>query len=157
ARAAEYNQEDCERPAAVLWPDAAREWEPLLPALQKAMPHLLTLGEFDAAFPSGPAIWLRPMLAPAPGLRPWPAETVPVIYLPGFSRQQLRAVEDCPLALQPVAELQYRGVIWSQVNTRDWTVLAYLVNKQAGLGVDVAHDAATTEALRHALVKLAGV
>ena len=43
---------------------------------------------------------------------------LPVIYLPGVSRQDLRAVETCPDHLKPIVELQYRGVIWSQINAR---------------------------------------
>ena len=43
-----------------------------------------------------------------------------------MGRHDLRAVEDCPRALQPLAELQYRGVIWTHRNGRDWTVAGFL-------------------------------
>jgi hypothetical protein len=59
---------------------------------------------------------------------------VPVVYLPGVSRAELRAIESCPRDLQPLAELQYRGVFWSQVNAKDWTVSAFLSSKNGGLG-----------------------
>ena len=55
----------------------------------------------------------------------------------------------------PLAELQYRGVFWSQANHRDWTVLAFLQSAEGGLGLDVARDNATLEAMKAALVKLA--
>ena len=72
----------------------------------------------------------------------WPEGTIPIVYMPGVSRQMLRAVETCPRELQPLAELQYRGVLWSQVSARDWTILAFLKSKD-GLGLDVAQDHAT--------------
>ena len=70
---------------------------------------------------------------------------------PGVSRAELRAIESCPRDLQPLAELQYRGVFWSQVNTKDWTVSAFLSSKNGGLGLDVAQDKATQEALAQVL------
>ena len=62
---------------------------------------------------------------------------VPVLYLPGVGRQDLRAVESCPESLKPLAELQYLGVIWSQVNGKDWTILTFLKSDQDGLGVEL--------------------
>jgi hypothetical protein len=31
-------------------------------------------------------------------------------------------------------ELHYRGIVWSQINARDRTILAYLKSDQGGLG-----------------------
>ena len=62
---------------------------------------------------------------------------VPILYLPGVSRQDLRAGGDCPLDLQPLIELQYRGAVWHQRNGRDWTVEAFLTSED-GLGLDIA-------------------
>jgi hypothetical protein len=61
---------------------------------------------------------------------------------------------ECPPALMPLAELQYRGAFWSQVNHKDWTVLAFLQSADGGLGLDVARDNATLDAMKTALVKL---
>ena len=61
---------------------------------------------------------------------------MPIIYLPGVSRATLRATEDCPHELKPLAELQYRGVIWSQANAKDWTIAAYLQTEKGGLQPD---------------------
>ena len=58
-----------------------------------------------------------------------------MLYLPGYSRQDMRALETCPVELQPLAELQYRGVLWSQRNGRDWTVNAFLQSRDGGLGI----------------------
>ena len=71
--------------------------------------------------------------------------------LPGVSRADLRAIETCPRELQPLAELQYRGLYWSQLNGRDWTVNAFLASSRGGLALDVAADQATQRALLRAL------
>lgn len=151
-RAGNYNQNDQTPPAAILWPDKERQWEPLLPALRLRLP-LLTLGSYDAAARTGPATYLRCMIAGALEDR-LPAGSVPVIYLPGYSRHDVRAVEDCPKPLQPLAELQYRGVIFSHKNGRDWTIAGFLQSPD-GLGIPVGADAATREAMQRSLLKLA--
>lgn len=148
-RAASYNRADMVPPAAVLWTDGGHRWESVVPRLRTELP-LLTLGPYDPEARSGPAIWIRCALAGVlPGLEL--LEGVPVIYLPGVSRAGLRAVEDCPKELQPLAELQYRGVLFTQKNGRDWTPAAFLQNR---LGIRVGEDAATREALARALPKL---
>jgi hypothetical protein len=63
-------------------------------------------------------------------------------------RADLRAVEDCPRELQPLAELQYRAALFTQKNARDWTPAALLQNR---LGIRVGEDAVTREALARAL------
>ena len=156
-RAAQYNPNDQVAPAAVLWPDKARQWGPLIPRLRKELPHLLTLGPYNLKEKTGPAIWIKCMLARALPEADWPQETVPVLYLPGVSRHELRAVEDCPQELQPLCELQYRGVWFTQENTKDWTVYAFLTSKRGGLGLDIAATNGTREALLNALTKLADV
>jgi hypothetical protein len=147
--AAKGNSHTAAPTAAVLWPDKERQWEAALPALKQRLSGLLELGTYDPAARSGPAIWLKCAIA---GLIPEAQfDGVPVVYLPGVSRAELRAIESCPRDLQPLAELQYRGVFWSQVNTKDWTVSAFLSSKNGGLGLDVAQDKATQEALAQVL------
>ena len=60
--AALYNRSAMVGPAAILWPDEHREWEPLIPLLRVVNPYLLTLGPWDAAARTGPAIWLKCMI-----------------------------------------------------------------------------------------------
>lgn len=135
--------------AAVLWPDKERQWQAALPALQKLMPSLFVLGPYQPEQRSGPAIWLKCAIA---GVLPEVQfEGVPVIYMPGISRADLRAIKGCSRDLQPLAELQYRGVFWSQTNAKDWTISAFLSSKNGGLGLDLAQDKATQEALSQAL------
>ena len=153
--ASAHNRQDQVPPAAILWTDKDRQWEALVPLLKGRLP-LFVLGKYSPDEHVGPAYWLRCVIArrtiPHPGLLP---ESVPVLYLPGYSRQDLRALETCPVELQPLAELQYRGVLWSQTNGRDWTVNAFLQSRDGGLGISVEADHGTKKALQRSLVKLA--
>ena len=132
-KAADYNRDDVVRPAAILWPDEKREFERLLPRLRLSLPQLLTLGPYDPPTRTGPAIWIRSVLAGKIPDLAFPSDAIPILYLPGVSRSTLRATEDCPPELRPLAELQYRGVFWSQHNGKDWTVSAFLQSERGGL------------------------
>lgn len=154
--AATYNRLNQTPPVAILWTDKEAQWESLLPRLRQTLP-VLTLGPYAPENRTGPAIWLRCMVARMLPDADWPAEATPVIYLPGVSRQELRAVEDCPVELQPLAELQYRGNFWSQKSARDWTISAFLQTADGGLEIGVAADDATKESLPRALSRLADV
>lgn len=141
-------------PIALLWTDAEGQWRPVLPALRAVLPYIYSLGAYDPKSHSGPAIWLKcvveralPEVAPPPG-------TVPILYLPGVSRQDLRSGGDCPPAVQPLIELQFRGVLWHQRNGRDWTVEAFL-SSEDGVGLDISLDNRTREAMVRALSVLA--
>ncbi len=135
--------------AAVLWPDKERQWQAALPLLRRLVPGLFELGSYNPNARSGSAVWLKCAIA---GVLPQiQFQGVPVVYLPGVSRAELRAIESCPRSLQPLAELQYRGVFWSQVNAKDWTVSAFLASKNGGLGLEVAQDQVTQKALLRAL------
>lgn len=149
AKASAGNTHTAVAPAAVLWPDKDRQWESALGRMRKDWPQLLALGELNADARTGPAIWLKCAIAGA--LPEVQFKGVPILYLPGVSRAELRAIESCPRDLQPLAELQYRGVFWSQVNAKDWTVSAFLSSKNGGLGLDVAQDKPTQEALAQVL------
>ena len=154
-RAATYNERSRVAPAAILWPDEKEEWTRLLPRLRERLPQLLTLGDYDPETKTGPAIWIRCMIARTVDAADGPEEATPIVHLPGVSRQDIRAIERCPDALQPLAELQFRGTLWTQANGRDWTVRAFLVSEDGGLGLDVAADAATHQAMQRALPELA--
>lgn len=154
-RAAEYNAQDQEAPAVILWTDKDRQWEPLAPRLRAALPQLLTLGPYVPAERTGPAIWIKCVIERTLPETAWLEGVVPILYLPGVSRHELRAVDECPRELQPLAELQYRGVWFTQESTKDWTVSGFLSSKRGGLELEVVSDAATREAILQALDKLA--
>jgi len=138
--AAIYNPDIQVAPACILWPDRERQWEAVIPRLQQELPELLVLGEYKPEDKIGPAIWLRCVIGAACVEVNLPDDQTPIFYLPGVSRQDLRAVQSCPDHLKPLAELQYRGTIWSQLNSKDWTILAFMGSEQGGLGLDVAKD-----------------
>jgi hypothetical protein len=154
AEAAIYNPNDVVAPAAVLWTDRDELWRPLILRLRERLP-VLTLGAYDPTEGIGPAIWLRCMLARALPEADWEPGAIPVIYLPGVSRADFRNAEACPQPLLPLLELQYRGVLWSQRNGKDWTVAAYLQSADGGIELPVASDDATKEALKQSLAVLA--
>lgn len=140
-------------PAALLWTDADGQWGPLISFLSKVNPHLYVLGPYAPDKRQGPVIWLKcivertlPDASPAPG-------AIPILYLPHVSRQELRAGGDCPADLQPLIELQYRGTVWHQRNGRDWTVDAFLTSED-GIGLDIARDNRTHDAILRALALL---
>ena len=60
--------------------------------------------------------------------------------MPGISKLDIRAVEDCPKSLGPLAELQYRGCLFTQKNGRDWTIAAFLQSMDGGLGIETGAD-----------------
>jgi hypothetical protein len=152
--AAVFNPEVQVAPACILWPDRDRQWEAVIPVLQAELPELMILGDYAPEKRIGPAIWLSCVIAGRAEDVSLPKDRTPIFYLPGVSRQDLRAVESCPDHLKPLAELQYRGVIWSQINAKDWTILAYLKSDQGGLGLDVAQDNDAKNAMQLALYRL---
>lgn len=149
-----FNPEAQAAPACILWPDRDRQWEPAILRLQNELPEVFVLGDYSPEKRIGPAIWLRcviPRKLPDVSLS---EDRTPILYLPGISRQDLRAVETCSEYLKPLAELQYRGVFWSQSNAKDWTILAFLKSDQGGLGLDLAQDNDTKNSMQLALSRL---
>ena len=153
--AAKFNPNDVVNPCAILWTDHDSQWQPIMPQLRRLLPQLLTYGKYQPDQRIGPAIWLRSVLDLALPEVELPEGTIPIIYLPDVSRQELRAVQECSEDLKPLVELQYRGICWTQKNGKDWTVEAFLVADEGGLGLDVARNAATRNAMLGALSELA--
>lgn len=153
-RVSRYDPGTLVEPAAVLWTDADGQWQPLVSQLCPLMPELLILGDYNPEKRTGPAIWLRCVIERTLPEVELPKEATPIIYMPNVSRQTLRAGKECPDNLKPLVELQYRGIVWTQRNGRDWTIEAFLVSKQ-GLGLDVAKDNQTRQAMRRSVSRLA--
>ncbi len=142
------------RPVAVLWTDPGEEWRPLIELMLERLPELLVLGEYRPDRRSGPAIWIRCVVDRALEETVVPEDLVPIVYLPGVARRGLRAGEECPDEWKPLVELMYRGTLWLQPNGSDWTVTAFLTSPRS-LGLDIARDRATLEALARALPEVA--
>jgi hypothetical protein len=134
-------------PSVVLWTDKDRLWSAIARKLQGDLPGLITYGAYDPSSKTGPAIWIRCMLA---GVLGDEIEGTPVVYLPGVGRSDLRNAEEAARPLQPLIELQYRGILWTHPNGKDWTPAAFL----STLGLDVAADEATKSALQERLIRL---
>src|SRR6185369_522737 len=101
-----YAPGDQVAPCAVLWADPDRLWASVVPELLPLLPELYQLGGYDLQHRSGPALWLRCIEARQLDGAP-PVGATPVLYLPGVSREQLHAAEDCPPDLAALVELQY--------------------------------------------------
>lgn len=152
---ATYNSNVQVAPSVILWTDKLRQWELALPLLQAAMPELIVLGDYIPEKKMGPAIWIKCVVEHALPEVVLPADRVPIVYLPGIERRDLRAISDCPDALKPLAELQYRGCWWIYNNSgRDWTVNAFLVSSNGGVGLDVAKDEKAQQAMLRVLPEI---
>jgi len=142
------------RPAAILWTDPKREWLPLVNLFLQRVEEYFVLGDYDPQRRTGPAVWLRCAVDRTLDDLALADDQPPMIYLPGVARQHLRAGEECPEGLKPLVELLFRGTLWHQLNGSDWTVNAFLTSRKT-LGLDVAGDRATSEALLRALEEVA--
>jgi hypothetical protein len=146
-----YNANVREAPVALLWPDEAAQWQPIVGRIGERVP-IVSLGTCDPLARRGPAYWIRCVVAGTvnAGL----PDGIPVVYMPGVARNALRAVDSCPAELAPIAELQYRSQWFSRPNSRDWSVRALLSHSERGLGLFVADDAETSAALLAALDRM---
>jgi hypothetical protein len=131
-------------PVALFWPDKTRQWEGAIERLRERR-RVLTLGSYRPGGGSGPALWLRCVVAGTVEVDG--PDGLPVVYLPSVSRDEMRsaAANDQPLA--PLLPLQHRSQWFTQSNGKDWTVRALLANKDRGLGLNVAGDESTAHAL----------
>jgi len=148
--AAHVNLKTHAKPAAILWTDKDCQWQSAMALLKQHLPELVELGYYNSEARIGPAVWVK--CAVARKVLALPEELTPIIYLPGVSRKELRAIELCVEELKPLAELQYRGVWWAAPNNNsDWTVSGFLASKDIGLELDIAKDAKSHNALLQVL------
>ncbi len=138
-------------PVVLLWPDRERQFAAVVEKLRTKLP-ILTLGNWDESKWQGPAYWIRCAIAGT--IDADLGDGTPVLYLPGIGRDELRAIETCPREIAAIAELQYRGQWFAHPNGKDWTVRSVLSNRERGLGLEIADDPATGEALVGAFDRL---
>jgi hypothetical protein len=150
-QAAQHNSQVMVRPEVILWPDPEKQWMPVISIIQEKIKTLWVYGPYDPDILQGPAIWLKCMAAGKLSGYEHDGSETPVIYLPGISKQDFRNVTSAGLLLQPLIEYQYTGTMWLQENGKEWTVAAFVQNAQSGMGVKVAQDTATKDALLAAL------
>ena len=147
-QAAIYNRHDLAPPTVVLWTDGEGLWSPVIPLIREAMPELLVLAAEVQGEGAGPSTWVRYQLARRPWAKP------PVLYLPGVARQAFRGAAGFPETARHLFALQFQGQFWSQLNGKDWTPAAFLASDEGGLGLDLARDRATLEAVSDQLAQV---
>lgn len=140
-KAAIYNRHDLAAPSVVLWTDGERLWSKVIPLLRDAMPELLILAPEITDERTGPSTWLRYQFARGA----W--QETPVVYLPGIARHAFRGAAGFPEDARHMFALQFQGQFWSQLNGKDWTPSAFLSSEEGGLGLDLARDRATLDAV----------
>lgn len=143
---------DHEPPAALLWPDPDREFAGIITRIASAM-TLVTLGAYEPGIKTGPGIWVRCVLARTADGLDTVDEQPPLVYLPGYGKDQIRDIAGGPTELKPLADLQFRGGVWLQRNGREWTARS-LLGSASGIDLEVAKDNATKDALLRALPRL---
>src|SRR6266545_7841175 len=83
---------DQTRPDAVLWPDRDRQFANVIHRLREEVP-ILTLGSYDPACLTGPAIWILCALARTDAGGGLSGDRgIPIVYLPGCSREDIRDI-----------------------------------------------------------------
>jgi len=150
-QAENHNSNVMVKPEVILWPDPENQWIDVIEVLQESIPHLLIYGSFQPSKKQGPAIWLKCMIAKVLPEAKWDVEAIPIIYLPGVAKSDLRNVENAVFNFQPLLEYQYTGTLFIQENGREWSILAFVENPIYGLGIKVAKDNATKDALKKTL------
>ena len=150
-QAENHNSNLMVKPEVILWPDPESQWVDVMDVLQENMPQLLTYGSYNPAKKQGPAIWLKCMIAKMLPEADWETDAIPIIYLPGVAKNDLRNVENAVFNFQPLLEYQYTGTLFIQENGREWSILAFVENPGSGLGIKVAKDNAIKDALKKTL------
>ena len=153
ANAKLFNSSQTLAPNVILWPDPENQWLPIIVTLRTEIPAFLTFGQFSAEDKQGPAIWLKCMVNKALPEANWAKDEIPVIYLPGISKADFKNIEEAANSLQPLMEYQFTGNLWLQENGKEWTILAFMQNEDQGLGLDIARDSTTKDALLKSLPK----
>lgn len=148
--AAKHNSQIMASPRVILWPDPEKQWESIIEKLQESMPQLLIYGEYEPSKKMGPAIWLKCMVDKTLPEADWSESAIPIIYLPGISRRDLKNVGKAELELQPILEYQYTGTIWLHENGKEWTIVGFIQSDE-GMDTKVAQDNLTKETLIGAL------
>lgn len=144
-KSAIYNRHDLARPTVVLWTDGERLWEKVAPLVAQARPGFFRFDPSEMGIFNGPDTWIRYQLGR------WEGPEIPIVYLPGISRHQFRGAAGFPETAKHLFALQFQGEFCSQINGKDWTPVAFLGSGAGGVGLDLAKDRATQQAVQEQL------
>ena len=147
-QAEQHNSSIMVKPEVILWPDPEKLWSEVITTMQEELPQLISYGKYNPDQKQGPSIWIKCMVTRVLPEVDWDEKVTPIIYLPGVSKGDLRNVENARLEFQPLLEYQYTGTMFVQENGKEWTILAFMENPVQGLGLKVAKDEATKNALK---------
>jgi hypothetical protein len=153
-QAEKHNSSIMVKPEVILWPDPEELWTEVIPILQEDFPQIITYGSYIPEKKQGPSIWIKCMIARSLPEADWTKDAIPILYMPGVSKNDLRNVEHAKLEFQPLLEYQYTGTMFVQENGREWTILAFVENNISGLGLRVTKDSATKNALKKSLPQI---
>ena len=131
-RALAFDGNVMDEPVALFWTDKDRQWEPILGELQQRR-RLVRYGGFSENNREGPAYWLRCVIAGTVELAGTPAG-VPIVYIAGVSRDEIRTMSSSAPEFAPLAGLQHRAQWFSHPNGKDWTIRA-----PSGRGIPVSN------------------
>lgn len=118
-QAESHNSNLMVKPEVILWPDPENQWLDVIAVLQSTLPQLLIYGSYEPSQKQGPAIWLKCMIAKMLPEADWDSDAIPIIYLPGVAKNDLRNVENAVFNFQPLLEYQYTGTLFIQENGRE--------------------------------------
>jgi hypothetical protein len=153
-QAEQHNSSIMVKPEVILWPDPEKQWSEVICTMQEELPQLISYGKYNQDQKQGPSIWIKCMVTRVLPEADWDENVTPIIYLPGVSKGDLRNVENAKLEFQPLLEYQYTGTMFVQENGKEWTILAFMENPVQGLGLKVAKDEATKNALKKVLPRI---
>jgi len=118
-------------PDCVLWPDKSGEWQNLVSTIAYDGFSIFRLGPFEASEKRGPASYLLWAIHHVQ------KDSLKVLYLPGVGIEELRAVDSCPLEIQPLAGLRYRSATFIHPNGKDWSIPGWFCSSSgAGLKME---------------------
>jgi len=131
----EYAQKDVVAPLSVFWFDKTGEWQPVIDRLKKRF-TIYTYGSYNKETLTGPAIYIRTSVMHHEDN----SRNIPILYLPGYSREELRDPTTVPGELKPLMGLYHRSVSWTSKTKKDWTLVTFLQSSDPGPGIAIKQE-----------------
>ncbi|MET3808550.1 hypothetical protein ABIB25_005579 [Nakamurella sp. UYEF19] len=159
-RSAAYDPDRETAPVTILWSDPERVWESVIHLLRDELP-VLTLGVRDIVTATGPALWVRAVLAVdelpealrVPDRTPRPSPDLPwVLYMPGHDARDLEPGDHIPATLAPLVDIGLRSTRWGRARV-PWTPYDFITARVGG-SLEIPDDQESRSALATVLPAL---